>query len=81
MKRQPPQQQNLQQNIQFNQVKDPSKECSNSMRAVCVESVLWLSQRLGPVLTAKHITRNLLKMLTLCYLPDTGALQPLLPLG
>lgn len=43
---------------------------------VSMDSLLWQVQRLGPVLSSRYLTRNLLRMLALCYVDD-NSLNPL----
>lgn len=38
---------------------------------ISADSLVWVSNRIGPVHTSMYITKNLLKMLMLCYSDST----------
>jgi hypothetical protein len=45
-----------------------------NIRHIASDSVKWLATKLGPVLAARYLSRNLVRMLPLCYLGETQLL-------
>lgn len=53
--------------LMLNLSSDSSGHMTN-IRDIAADSVKWLSHKLGPVLATKFLSRNLVRMLALCYL-------------
>lgn len=48
---------------------DVDDSTSSNISDVAKDTAKWLSSKIGPVLTAKYISRNLMRMLVICYIP------------
>ncbi|KAH9519567.1 hypothetical protein Btru_003023 [Bulinus truncatus] len=52
----------------MHQLTSDSSGCVINIRDIAADSVKWLCHKLGPVLATKFLSRNLVRMLALCYL-------------
>ena len=57
---------------------DVDGSTSSNVSDMARDTAKWLSSKIGPVLTAKYISRNLMRMLVICYIPPLQ-LEPIIP--